>query len=111
MTEAASATPGTQFVVVPEHVSDAGRYVQETAQTLINGVRSADAEVAGLMSTWRGAAADAYSAGWDETRQGAVAVLEALGDMAELLGVVATEVDALDQTRADVFRPSSLDLP
>ncbi|MEV0250803.1 WXG100 family type VII secretion target [Nocardia sp. NPDC050712] len=98
-----------QFAVVPEHVSDAGRYVQETAQTLVSGIRSADAEVSALMSSWKGAAATRYWEGWQETRQGAVEVLEALADMAQLLGVVAAKLPEVDQSRAGEF--GSLSLP
>jgi WXG100 family type VII secretion target len=98
----------TPFAVVPEHVSDAGRYVYDTAQTLISGVRSTDVEVEALLATWRGPASDAYAAGWSEVRQGAVDVLEALSEMAEALGAVSTRLDAVDQARAESF---SLDLP
>ena len=97
------------FEVVPEHVSDAGRYVQAVAQELVTGVRSADGEVAALMSTWTGGAATAYLAGWEETRQGAIQTLEALADMAELLGVVSETRTAADQSNAGQF--GSLSLP
>ncbi|WP_280248600.1 hypothetical protein [Nocardia abscessus] len=49
MTDTAGAD--TDFAIVPADVSDAGRYVQQAARTLINGIRSADTEVAGLMAT------------------------------------------------------------
>ncbi|WP_280493957.1 WXG100 family type VII secretion target [Nocardia asiatica] len=98
----------TPFAIVPEHVSDAGRYVYDTAQTLISGVRSTDAEVEALLVTWRGTASDAYAAGWSEVRQGVVEVLEALSEMAEALGVVSARLDAVDQERTQRF---SLDLP
>ncbi|MFD6463468.1 WXG100 family type VII secretion target, partial [Streptomyces roseolus] len=87
-----------RFEVVPDHVQDAGRYIQEVAAALVAGVRAADVEVSGLMSSWKGAAASAYQAGWEETRNGAVEVLEALGDMAELLGVVAAALPEIDQS-------------
>ncbi|MEU2038969.1 WXG100 family type VII secretion target [Nocardia niwae] len=104
---------GTDFAMVPAEITDAGRYIQQAAQTLRDGIRSADAEVDGLMSTWRGTAADAYSAAWGEARQGALSILEALHGMGELLGVaVGTVVDA-DTARADgtTAATSSLDLP
>ncbi|WP_433729167.1 WXG100 family type VII secretion target [Nocardia sp. CA-129566] len=107
---AEGSTP-TTFSIVPDHVASAGQYVQQTAETLVNGVRSADTDVQGLMSTWKGTAADAYVAGWEETRDGALDVLEALNTMAELLGVVSTEYKATDTTNANDFRQSSLDLP
>jgi hypothetical protein len=49
-----SQAPTTTFAVVPAEVTDAGRFVQQTAEALVNGIRSADAEVQGLMSTWKG---------------------------------------------------------
>ncbi|MEV4127590.1 WXG100 family type VII secretion target [Nocardia sp. NPDC049707] len=110
MTEGSSAT-GSPFAVVPDHVSDAGQYVQQTAQTLVTGVRSADADVQGLMTSWKGTAATAYVMGWEETRDGALQVLEALNTMAELLGVVGVEYTAADTTNAAGLRQSSLDLP
>ncbi len=106
-----SSTTGSPFAIVPEHVSDAGQYVQRTAQTLVNGVRSADADVQGLMSSWKGTAATAYSTGWEETRDGALQVLEALNTMAELLGVVGVEYTGTDTANATGLRQSSLDLP
>ena len=94
---------------MPDHVKDAGAYLQQTSQTLVSGVRSADAEVAALMSSWRGVAAGNYAAGWDEARRAAIEVLEALGDMAELLGVVAATLPDVDTSTAGRF--GSLDLP
>ncbi|MGW4327149.1 WXG100 family type VII secretion target [Nocardia sp. NPDC004573] len=107
MTNNPSAT--TTFTVVPEHVSDAGCYVQQTAQALISGLRSASAEVDGLMSSWRGVAATAYAGAWDETHTAALEVFEALADMADLLGVVVDRSVAADTAAADQY--SSLSLP
>ncbi|MGW4768934.1 WXG100 family type VII secretion target [Nocardia sp. NPDC004278] len=59
------------FDVVPAEVTDAGRYVQLTAEELVNGVRSLDVEITRLLDNWTGSSATAYRAGWDETRQGA----------------------------------------
>ncbi|MFI9402716.1 WXG100 family type VII secretion target [Nocardia sp. NPDC052316] len=109
MTEsAANAAPNT-FNLVPDHVSDAGRYVQTTAQNLINGLRSASADVNALESTWRGTAATAYSTAWDEVHRGALDVFEALADMADLLGVVVDRSAAADTGNAATI--SSLNLP
>ncbi|WP_280430101.1 WXG100 family type VII secretion target [Nocardia brasiliensis] len=109
MTDKSTAEIG----LVPADVTDAGQYVQQTAQALIDGVRSADTEVAGLMSSWSGAAADAYLAGWEETRAGALEVLRALHDVGALLGVYVAEIDASDTRRAETLavQSSSLDLP
>ncbi|MGY1969733.1 WXG100 family type VII secretion target [Nocardia gipuzkoensis] len=99
----------TTFAVVPDHVSDAGRYVQQTAQALISGLRSASAEVDGLMSSWRGQAATAYAAAWDETHAAAMDVWDALDAMGELLGVVVEKSTAADTAAAGSY--SSLSLP
>ncbi|MGV9675260.1 WXG100 family type VII secretion target [Nocardia sp. NPDC003482] len=88
------------LAVVPAHVQDAGRFVQQTAEALISGIHSGDKEIQGLMSTWKGAAASAYLAGWEETRRGALEVLEALRSLAELLGVTATMFTEQDETGA-----------
>ncbi|MGY1939688.1 WXG100 family type VII secretion target [Nocardia gipuzkoensis] len=99
----------TTFALVPDEVSDAGRYVQQTAANLISGLRSASADVSGLMSSWRGTAANAYSVAWDDTHTAALGVFEALADMADLLGVVVDRTRASDTTAAGTV--SSLDLP
>lgn len=113
MTDQSRVDAGQQLGLIPSEVSDAGKYVQQTAQSLIDGVRSADTEVAGLMSSWSGAAAEAYRAGWEETRAGALEVLGALHDVGELLGVYVAQIDTVDNTRAEnlTARTSSLDLP
>lgn len=97
------------FVLVPDDVQDAGRYMQQTAANLIAGLRTGSAEVDGLMSSWRGTAATAYAAAWDDTHRAALAVFEALADMAELLGVVVDRSQAADTGTATTM--SSLDLP
>ncbi|MFI9508402.1 WXG100 family type VII secretion target [Nocardia sp. NPDC052566] len=102
---AGSAAP---LAMVPENVSNAGQFVSETAQALADGIRSADAEVAQLMSSWRGTAASAYWQGWSETRQGALQVFDALREMAELLGVTVTTTIDTDTRTADGVRASSL---
>ncbi|MQY20445.1 WXG100 family type VII secretion target [Nocardia macrotermitis] len=102
-----------EFAIVPETVRSTGTYVQQTAEALVSGIHSADAEVQGLMSTWHGAAADAYLAAWEDTRKAALEVLDALHTMADLLGVTAASITDLDTARADATtaRVSSLDLP
>ncbi|WP_225727126.1 MULTISPECIES: WXG100 family type VII secretion target [unclassified Nocardia] len=98
-----------RFEVVPAEVADAGRYVQLTAQELVAGLRSIDAEVNKLLENWTGNSATSYRSGWEETRKGAETVLEALATLAELLGVVADTHTDLDTQRA--AGTSSLDLP
>jgi len=108
-----SDTQTSPFQVVPATVSDAGKFVQDTATSLRNGVRSADTEVQTLMTTWKGTAARAYLAGWEETKRGALKVLDALAAMADLLGVVAVFYSDIDDRRAaDTAQvTSSLNLP
>ncbi|MET7770012.1 WXG100 family type VII secretion target [Nocardia sp. NPDC005366] len=97
------------FDVVPSEVADAGRYLQLTAQELIDGVRTLDIEIGALLEGWTGVSATAYRAGWEETRQGAQTVLDALTTLAELMGVTADTHTRLDADRA--AGTSSLDLP
>ncbi|WP_067840156.1 WXG100 family type VII secretion target [Nocardia lijiangensis] len=97
------------FDVVPAEVTDAGRYVQLTAQELVAGVRALDTEITTLLENWTGSSATAFGAGWEETRQGAETVLDSLTALAELLGVVANAHTELDASRA--ANTNSLDLP
>ncbi|MFR9769082.1 WXG100 family type VII secretion target [Nocardia sp. SC052] len=108
-----SGAQASPFLVVPATVSDAGKYVQDTATALRNGVRMADTEVQALMTTWKGTAARAYLAGWEETKKGALDVLDALAAMAELLGVAAVGYSDIDDRRAadTAHVTSSLNLP
>ncbi|WP_378732843.1 WXG100 family type VII secretion target [Nocardia brasiliensis] len=109
MADSAAPSAATTFALVPDHISDAGRYVQLTAQSLIDGLRSGSAEVNGLMSSWSGTAANAYAQAWEETHTAALAVFESLADMADLLGVVVDRSAATDTNTAVTV--SSLDLP
>ncbi|WP_433663193.1 WXG100 family type VII secretion target [Nocardia sp. CA-128927] len=97
------------FEVVPTEVSDAGRFVQLTAEELVAGVRSLDADISRLLETWTGTSASVYRTGWNETREGAQTVLDSLATLAELLGVVGATHTQLDAARA--AGTSSLDLP
>ncbi|MEV6559083.1 WXG100 family type VII secretion target [Nocardia sp. NPDC051756] len=103
----------TDFALVPEEVTDAGRYLQQVAETLVNGLTSLDTDVTTMLSNWRGTSADSFSAGWTETKQGADTILEALADMAELLGVTSKTLEDLDSARmtATSALAGSLDLP
>ncbi|MFC8044297.1 WXG100 family type VII secretion target [Nocardia sp. NPDC057353] len=89
--------------VVPAEVVDAGQYVQQTADALIGGLRTLDGEVSRLLDGWKGSSADSYRAGWTETRQGALTVLESLAAMAELLGVSADRFTQQEQTNTDAI--------
>lgn len=104
-----TAAPATAFALVPDHVSDAGRYIQAAADNLTQGMRSASAEVDALASTWRGVAASTYAAAWTEAATAAAHVFDALADMAELLGVTVDRAAAVDAYSASGY--TSLDLP
>lgn len=103
----------TDFALVSDEVTDAGRYLQQVAETLVNGLTSLDTDVTTLLANWLGVSADSFSAGWTETKQGADTILEALADMAELLGVTSKTLDDLDNARAVATSSlfGSLDLP
>jgi len=94
--------------VVPEHVVDAGRFVQLTADELANGLRSLDTGIAGLLESWKGNSANTYRAGWAETKHGAIEVLDALSTIAELLGVNSQTFTDQDQSNSEGF--GSLDI-
>ncbi|BDT98020.1 ESAT-6-like protein [Nocardia sputorum] len=104
-----SHSAATDFAVVPAEVTDVGRFVQLTAESLVNGLRSLDTDVNGLLESWKGTSADVFRAGWDETKHGADTVLGALSKMAELLGVTSQVLEEQDKARARTT--SSLDLP
>ncbi|MFC8383544.1 WXG100 family type VII secretion target [Nocardia sp. NPDC057272] len=101
------------FSLVPDEVADAGTFVQQVAESLINGLTSLDTDIATLLSSWRGTSADSFSAGWIETKYGADTILDALSDMAELLGVTSKTLDNQDQIWASntITLSGSLDLP
>ena len=112
MTGQPSST-ANDFALVPDEVADGGRYVQQVAESLINGLSSLDTDITALLSYWQGTSAESFSTGWTETKQGANTVLEALADMAELLGVTSKTLDDLDNARAVATSSlfGSLDLP
>ncbi|MEU3014952.1 WXG100 family type VII secretion target [Nocardia asteroides] len=104
-----ASQPGStssDFALVPDEVTDAGRYLQQVAESLINGLTSLDTDIVTLLSNWRGISADSFSAGWTETKQGADTILDALAAMAELLGVTSATLD--DQDRAQAAATSAL---
>ncbi|MGW5320013.1 WXG100 family type VII secretion target [Nocardia thailandica] len=86
---ATKSTGQDDFALVPDEVTDAGRYVQQVAESLISGLRSLDTDITTLLGNWQGTSADAFSAGWNETKLGADSVLDALSTMAELLDRVS----------------------
>ncbi|MFD3707428.1 WXG100 family type VII secretion target [Nocardia sp. NPDC058658] len=112
MTGQPGSTSG-DFALVPDEVTDAGRYLQQVAETLVSGLTSLDTDATALLSNWSGVSADSFSSGWTETKLGADTILEALADMAELLGVTSKALDDQDRSwAADTSSlSSSLDLP
>lgn len=104
---------GHDFTLVPDEVSDAGTYVQQVAESLIGGLKSLDADIVAVLNIWQGTSAEAFSAGWAETKTGADSILDALAMMAELLGVTSKTLDNQDISRAasTAALASSLDLP
>lgn len=89
--------------MVPDEVVDAGRFVQLTADELVQALNSLDTDINGLLASWKGVSADVYRAGWQETRQGVVTVLEALAKIAELLGVNSRTFTEQDRGNADGY--------
>ncbi|MFE3545541.1 WXG100 family type VII secretion target [Nocardia sp. NPDC059177] len=110
---AAEEWAGADFAVVPAEVTDAGKYVQLVAESLVNGLRSLDSDITALLETWKGYSAEMYGTAWIETKQGADEVLEALSTMARLLGVTSQTLSDQDTARAAAHEPlaSTLDLP
>ncbi|MFE3541471.1 WXG100 family type VII secretion target [Nocardia sp. NPDC059177] len=102
-------TSGTVFAIVPAEVTDAGVYIQQIAESLINGLGTLDREVSTVLDNWSGAAAEAFEDGWTETKKGAADVLNALTTMGELLGIASKAVVGQDISNSDTL--SSLDLP
>jgi WXG100 family type VII secretion target len=95
--------------MVPDEVTDAGAYIQQVAESLINGLSTLDREVSTVLNNWSGAAAEAFSDGWTETTKGATDVLNALTTMGELLRIASKAVASQDISNSDAL--SSLDLP
>ncbi|MFC9665366.1 WXG100 family type VII secretion target [Nocardia sp. NPDC127606] len=102
-------TTATVFAMVPAEVTDAGNYVQQVAESLINGLSSLDHEVSGVLNNWTGSAAGAFGEGWAETKKGAIVVLNALNTMGELLGDASKAIVSQDISSSNTL--SSLDLP
>ncbi|MFD4354308.1 WXG100 family type VII secretion target [Nocardia sp. NPDC058519] len=90
------SSPEGSFSITPDDVQDAGRYIQQTAQSLLTGVRATDADVDGLLVGWQGPAAEAFRAGWTEACTGVAGVLNALSDMANALGVTTVQLTQQD---------------
>ncbi|MEU4705566.1 WXG100 family type VII secretion target [Nocardia salmonicida] len=107
-----SPDPNGTFSITPEHVQNAGLYIQQTAQSLLTGVRATDADVDGLLTGWQGPASESFRTGWTEVCTGVAGVLGALTEMADALGVTSVVFSEQDRDWAgDLSAGSSLDLP
>ncbi|WP_433755519.1 WXG100 family type VII secretion target [Nocardia sp. CA-135398] len=97
---------------MPEKVRDVGKYVYELAEALRSALDSAAKDVASLTDgSWTGDAANEFSEGWTEVRDGGVQIMTALTGMAEKLGVTADTYQVGDESNAATLNTSSLDLP
>ncbi len=107
-----SPDPNGTFSITPEHVQNAGLYIQQTAQSLLTGVRATDADVDDLLTGWQGPASESFRTGWAEVCTGVAGVLCALTEMADALGVTSVTLTEQDRDWAgDLTAGSSLDLP
>ncbi|MGF6887095.1 WXG100 family type VII secretion target [Nocardia sp. GAS34] len=87
-----------------------GQYVYNIADTMKQALDSAAREVDSLLASgWIGDAADEFSAGWGETRDGGTKLMQSLTSLAEKLGVTAANYRNTDAASASNI--SSLDLP
>ncbi|MBL1075243.1 WXG100 family type VII secretion target [Nocardia sp. 2] len=104
-------TGGTagQFEVIPDDVQGFGRAAYRIADELRSASAGLDGEVQGLMTTWKGAAADSYLAGWDEMHRGALDVWDTLFELAAKLGITAENFQQADTDFGAAV--SSLNLP
>ncbi|MEV6138791.1 WXG100 family type VII secretion target [Nocardia sp. NPDC051990] len=112
MSDGGTPASGQNLAVMPEKVREVGKYVYELAEALRAALDSAAKDVASLTDgSWTGDAANEFSAGWTEVRDGGVQIMTALTGMAEKLGVTADTYQAGDESNAATLNTSSLDLP
>ncbi|MFD3508762.1 WXG100 family type VII secretion target [Nocardia sp. NPDC058666] len=103
---------GQSLTVVPEKVRDVGTFVYGLADTLRQALDIASREVdACAGGSWTGDYAESFATAWSETRSGGVAVISALTEMAEKLGVSADTYSQADQSFSADLGAFSLDLP
>ena len=101
---------GQELSVVPDEVQAIGQYVYNIADTMHQALATAAREVEQLLASgWIGDAADEFSTGWTETRDGGTQLMQDLTSLAEKLGITAANYKSTDTAAAD--RISSLDLP
>ncbi|GGL46705.1 WXG100 family type VII secretion target [Nocardia jinanensis] len=96
--------PAGDVTVVPEEVRAVGQFVADIARNLRSGLDSASTDVDALLADgWRGDAANEFSGGWTELRDGGVKILQALDGMAAELGVQAGSYQATDDANSQQF--------
>jgi WXG100 family type VII secretion target len=89
---------------IPADVKALGRYAAGVAQALRDALDSAANEVRDLLQdSWTGVAAEEFSRGWDEIRDGGQKIQVALVEMAEKLGANADALVATDSVAAGNF--------
>ncbi len=87
--------------VVPEEVAEIGRYVYNIAETMRQALESAGKDVDSMLSDgWTGDAADEFSEGWTETRDGGAKLMQTLTTLAEKLGVTAANYQTAEADAA-----------
>ncbi|MGA6205487.1 WXG100 family type VII secretion target [Nocardia testacea] len=96
--------PAGDVTVVPEQVRAVGQFVADIARNLRSGLDSAGTDVDALLADgWRGDAANEFSGGWTELRDGGIKILQALDGMAAELGVQAGSYETTDDATAQQF--------
>jgi len=101
---------GHDLSVVPDDVQAIGQYAYNISDTMRQALDSAAREVDALLAKgWTGDAANEFSTGWIETRDGGTQLMQDLTSLAEKLGVTAANYRTADTSHATGI--SSLDLP
>ena len=70
--------------------------VRRTAASLSADRARASGEVADLLDSWRGAAADAFAEAWDDWRVASAAVASALSELADSLELFQSDIATCD---------------
>jgi WXG100 family type VII secretion target len=87
----------TGFEVTSTDLYLAQSFVTELAGDIAAELSAVSGEIASLLdSSWTGEAAGSFSAGWEEWREGAGDLLDALGRMGALLATTANAYDSQD---------------
>ncbi|WP_254205389.1 WXG100 family type VII secretion target [Nocardia alni] len=96
-----SGSGGPNLAVVPEDVAAIGRYIYSAAENLRSALAATGREVEALTSgSWTGSAATTFGQGWHECADGGNQIIDALTDMAQKLGITATNYRDRDNRTA-----------